>query len=1008
MENLFEHKYPNENLHELDLTWLNKEMQELKAAYSAFLAANSLTFADPIIWDITKQYSKNTIVLSSEGDAFLSKQPVGSGIQLNNTDYWLEIFNFADYIRTANSNLTMHIEQNTTRATDDHSVDDWLLWEDVLYKVTAPISDDDLLIIGTNIVHFTVEDFCRAWQTYMINTIAQYKADIDASELAYKNEIDASELAYRNQLAQDITTTTASLQAQLNLAISGATVDSEVINARLGADGITYDTLGNAIRTQFDKVAYNFLNGNVYNVAIGGVDETTYEGITYTKNNDGSVTLAGTSTATSIYNIYMNTNDFPEGITPGSYYSLVFNPTNSNITLRIYVYMDGDWCGVEWFGSNNIFYIPSDATGIIIRLGVPSGITVDETVYPFVFTALTNDDLQKYIMTVENTVKTAIIPTFKKGGITASYNIEDNINAAYALNIDNPSDIYLAQGFYCHIGLYRNNGYLGKIAADDSINKTAGDWKNFTGHINISKYLKRENANGIWIVITTYNGYSFSDDATANTLANDIVKIFTDKYHIENAIDDSIEALIRDTKNPLLPYYNKFRYGSISTVGNTISYNPINTNVRASVVAHFDKPFYITTVNHDYMIGLYWYDENNTLHSKLWDTTWEVPAGVDVGISIKRHEYSSNPEIIVNETPWIYLMACESDDTPIDIFQSEIDDTVEKVRAVQTEPCLTYIMSTDQHFMTVINWLYKYNNIYDMVNNMKAVLTHIHADAAVSLGDIADFKVPYSTAVAARFGITDLSYSNLDNIFAHWRNYAIDKIVSVHPNFIYTDGNHDDNRYINSEYVHDAVSLYDYTPEQMYSYYFSRCMNRVSDPNSNMNYHIDYDDLKIRVIVISSNYYDADTNSWNYGYSDNTVSYIENILNTVPSGYQVLIFSHMSPIYSHNGDNYQYYNFDAVEAKIQAFISGGGDLIALMYGHSHVDWDTTSPWLDITYACQKVHATTPQDNMPGAVAPTRTANTAEEDCWNVIVIRPVSRKINIIRFGAGSDREFNY
>ena len=335
-------KYPNQNDEILNLDFVITQVENLKAAYEAFLAANSLTFADPITWDITKQYSKNTIVLSPEGDAYLSKKVVGKGIQLNNTEYWLEIFNFAEYVRTANSNLTLHIEQNTTRATASYAVDDWLLWEDVLYKVTAAIAIDDLLTVGTNIVHFTVEDFCRTWQSYMVNTITQYKADIDASELAYKqqldqtvlqykNDIDASELAYKNQLDASVTQTTASLQAQLNLAISGATVDSEVINARLGADGITYDTLGNAIRTQFDKVAYNFLNGNVYNVAIGGVNTTTHEGITYTKNNDGSVTLQGTSTDASIYNIYWNTNDFPEGITPGSYHSLVFNPTNSDI-----------------------------------------------------------------------------------------------------------------------------------------------------------------------------------------------------------------------------------------------------------------------------------------------------------------------------------------------------------------------------------------------------------------------------------------------------------------------------------------------------------------------------------------------------------------------------------------------------------------------------------------------------------------------------------------------------
>lgn len=263
-------KYPNQNDEILNLDWVIRQVENLKAAYEAFVAADSLSFADPIQWDITKQYSKNTIVLSPEGDAFLSKKAVGKGIQLNNTEYWLEIFNFADYVRTANANFTMNIELNTERASKAYAVDDWVLWEDILYKVIVAIPADGLLIVNTNLVHFTVEDFCRAWQTYMVNTIAQYKADIDASELAYKqqldqtvlqykNDIDASELAYRNQLAGDIASTTASLQAQLNTAISGATVDSEVINIRVAYGGHVYDTAGDAVRAQVE-----FLNNKAY------------------------------------------------------------------------------------------------------------------------------------------------------------------------------------------------------------------------------------------------------------------------------------------------------------------------------------------------------------------------------------------------------------------------------------------------------------------------------------------------------------------------------------------------------------------------------------------------------------------------------------------------------------------------------------------------------------------------------------------------------------------------
>ena len=246
--------FPHSDFYDSDLRELIKKVETLWNRVNTFINLNQISFADPIQWDITKQYAKSVIVINEDGDAFLSKQPVPAGVELNNESYWLEIFNFMDYIKTFDSNLTFNIERNTDRATHQYFENDWLLWNDVLYKVLSTIDIDDLLVIGTNIERFTVEDFCRAWQQYMVTTIQQYKNDIDASELAYKNEIDASELAYRQQLAQDIANTTASLQAQLDVAIAGATVDSEVINARVGDDGITYNTLGNAIRGQFSDI----------------------------------------------------------------------------------------------------------------------------------------------------------------------------------------------------------------------------------------------------------------------------------------------------------------------------------------------------------------------------------------------------------------------------------------------------------------------------------------------------------------------------------------------------------------------------------------------------------------------------------------------------------------------------------------------------------------------------------------------------------------------------------
>jgi len=230
-------KYPYTDFHQLNDGWVVESIKELGERLENFITLNSLVFADPLRWDITRNYAANTIVIDENGDAYFSIKPVPDGVLLSNTKYWNEVFNFSDYVAKANKNLTDRYEKNVTKATADYSVGNWLIWDDVLYVVTAPISEGQTLVIDTNIEHFTVEDFIKDFVTTITATVEQYKTDIDASELAYKNA-----------LSTEITETTANLEAQLNAAISGVTVDSEVIDARVSTTSITFSTLGDNIR----------------------------------------------------------------------------------------------------------------------------------------------------------------------------------------------------------------------------------------------------------------------------------------------------------------------------------------------------------------------------------------------------------------------------------------------------------------------------------------------------------------------------------------------------------------------------------------------------------------------------------------------------------------------------------------------------------------------------------------------------------------------------------------
>lgn len=253
------HKYPSTDFHELNLDWCIASVLQLQKAFEDFSAGNKLIFANPLQHDLTKTYAKNTIVVDSvSGSAYLSLSTVPVGVQLDNSDYWLPVFDFAGYITRANQNFTDHYFSGTDRTPVALAVGDWVVLDDVLYKVIVAMAADDLFIVDTNIVHFTVEQFLKDFITSVNTTLTNWYNQMTGTINQYKNDIDASELAYRQQLAQDIANTTASLEAQLQAAISGATVDSEVINARVGWDNTTYNTLRDAIVDQI----INCVHGN--------------------------------------------------------------------------------------------------------------------------------------------------------------------------------------------------------------------------------------------------------------------------------------------------------------------------------------------------------------------------------------------------------------------------------------------------------------------------------------------------------------------------------------------------------------------------------------------------------------------------------------------------------------------------------------------------------------------------------------------------------------------------
>ena len=109
----------------------------------------------------------------------------------------------------------------------------------------------------------------------------------------------------------------------------------------------------------------------------------TINGITFTVNNDGSITVNGTATTTATFVLFQKTNAIMAGLLPGDTYTL--SKSHADIHLFANTYKSG---GVEqeWLhtlASPSTKAFPEDAVGVNCYLAVLSGVTVNNvTVYP--------------------------------------------------------------------------------------------------------------------------------------------------------------------------------------------------------------------------------------------------------------------------------------------------------------------------------------------------------------------------------------------------------------------------------------------------------------------------------------------------------------------------------------------------------------------------------------------------------------------------------------------------
>lgn len=317
-----------------------------------------------------------------------------------------------------------------------------------------------------------------------------------------------------------------------------------------------------------------------------------------------------------------------------------------------------------------------------------------------------------------------------------------------------------------------------------------------------------------------------------------------------------------------------------------------------------------------------------------------------------------------------------------DFLASEVTTTIGQLQSEATEKSMIIAFTTDNHYgaSNGLNWPTTIATIKDINSKYKI-------DAVIDGGDMINGEETAANAKARLSGM--IADMNISNTLA----YAL-------------VGNHDDDSFtVSQEVLVPQDDLY-----ALIGRPFSRNYDVMN--GAKVYGYKDFPVFGIRLIMLDSRIGD-DRNGedpLNWGYDTDQINWLENVaLNT---DYQVAIFSHMGVTKEYAVANYQPVNGATVRNKIESFVSNGGVVIGFFHGHTHWDfigqYSQTNGFHEVSTGCGRVQTFTPSYAPSGAVVPDRTSGTATQELYDFIVIKPESREVKMIRFGAGSDRSFSY
>lgn len=271
-------------MYQYNLGWLIKRLKSMETDLNTAIDLKTIHYADPIQWDITTQYSPNTVVIDPKtGTAYMSKVPVPAGIQLTNESYWVVVFNYQQIYEQIKDGVASN-ERLSKYASKDYAVNDLVWWGNDLYRVLKPITSGGQFKPDDNIVKTKIENYLPSYDgttgTLSISGKLTTGGNTDVSKINFNgSDIDVTDAYAREQL-RHLTADNyiADVNGDYTVNAGDITMTSKNATHHTTADR-TIDTDGN------DSVHID----GASTLNVGGLRTETFAG-------DKAVTVTGTAT----------------------------------------------------------------------------------------------------------------------------------------------------------------------------------------------------------------------------------------------------------------------------------------------------------------------------------------------------------------------------------------------------------------------------------------------------------------------------------------------------------------------------------------------------------------------------------------------------------------------------------------------------------------------------------------------------------------------------------------